>query len=749
MAFATAERIADDSFFNIEDDHIMGGGNEGRESVIGSVGQNIEEVSTRISDNQERIIESFFSKIGSFIEAGKEKIEEFSPGNIIQRAKGRVAEGASQFISNNPVSELIGSLKATFGGNKFETLHNDLVGAISQVKITESALESNREQLQRMALEGNESAEGLLEHLSNLERVDLYEKILDRQKLNSDEAALILNSLRNVANNIGEVEKELNVGLPDILSNFKNIISDQRVSEKSRREMLSDIQEYVKGLELSGDKVDQFLDVNVENFELNQENLSFVEDVFNEIKDDDIESAKLRFSLEEISNSLDRSVLDREELEGLLTREEGGETFEEKFLKNASLISAGKQISGGFGSALLGAVGLGALNQFGVGDMLGEFVGGKIGSTITKILPKIGSLLGIGGAGGLGGAGIMGTLKAGVGALGKIAAPLMLAKNLFDFGAGFLDAANISGIAEENLEFMDKVKSGIASFISGITFDLFIDPKETYDALFKTSWEDMKSMVDLFWKDVTGFFDEGAELLGFEPGAVSSKIKELAGMAFDSIMSPMEALWDAGKALFDETDARSFLDKAWDIAKGVFSIHPLSMLLDFATDLLGFDEGTITDKIKSIAESIFDFDPVGMLIDFGKNILGIGKEKKEEDKKKKEIGFFSGAKNVAGETYDFFFGDDEENNKGAVGDIRKKVTVGKLESQPLKIENIKEIETERRKLKQQIRREERQREEQRTIIMTPNIAEKEKDVLPTRVSVSDMDIAIINDFLFR
>jgi hypothetical protein len=773
MAFNTAERIANDSFFNIEANPMVSPGNEQGGSFMGSVNRGVEEVSTRISETQE----SFFSKIGSFVEAGKEKIEEFSPGAIAQRTKGRVVESASQFIAGNPISELIGNLKATFGGNKFERFHNDLVDVVSQVKLTEAALEGNRTQLEKMSMEGNESARELLKHIDDLERTELYDKILDRQKINSDEAALIIKSLRNVSNNIGGVEKELSIGLPEILNNFQNIVSDQRISEKSRQEMLTEVQNYVRGLDLSGEKVDKFLKVNVENFELNQENLSFVEDVFNEIKDDDIESAKLRFSLDEIANSLDKAVLERDDLEGLLAREEEGETFEQKFLQNASLISAGKQISGGFGSALLGAMGLGALNQFGIGDILGEFVGGKIGGAFTKILPAAKGILGLGGAEGIAGAGLGGTLKAGASALGKIAVPLLIAKGLFDFGKGFLDAAEISGIAEENLTFMNKVQAGVSSVISGLTFGL-IESKDVFSGI-----ESIKEGAVQLFDDVIGFFDdmfspdkgglrkavkniaskvfdwnpimwildEGAELLGFEPDVVSKKIKEMASMAFESIISPMEALWEAGKAIFDETDERSFWDKAWDVAKGIFNIHPLSMIFDFATDMLGMDEGAVTDKIKNIAESIFDFDPVGKLLDFGKNILGMD-DAEEEIEKEKGAGFFSSVKGAAGKTLDFFFGDEEDGAEK--GEIKTAKSLGLDEESvigytPAKIETLKEINREKQRELKETRREQIHKEKQSTVIITPSIADKERSVLPARTSVSDMDITMINGFLYR
>lgn len=768
MAFDTAGKIANDSFFNVEDNHIKNARNENRGSFLGSVNQNVEEINTRVSKTQEKITESFFSKIGSFVEAGKEKIEEFLPKDIVQRTKGRVVESASQFIAGNPISELIGSLKATFGSNTFERLHNDLVDVVSQVKLTEEALEGNRTQLEKMSMEGNESAQELLKHMDDLERTELYDKILDRQKINSEEAGKVINSLKRVAENVSGVEKELSVSLPEILKNFNGVISDQRISEESRKKMLSNIQEYVKGLGLTGNKVNQFLEVNVDNFELNQENLSFVEDVFKEIKDDDIEDAKLRFSLEEISNKLDKSVLERGELTDLLEREEDeGETFEQKFLQNASLISAGKQISGGFGSALLGAVGLGALNIFGVGDILGEFVGGKIGGAFTKMLPKITSALGLKGLG-VGGV------------IGKIAPILFIAKSLFDFGKGFLDAANISGIAEENLKFMDKVKAGISSFISGITFGLFIDPKETYDALFKTSLEDLENMLDLFWKDFSSIFsmdiveiggivkdmakdlfdknpliwllDEGAQLIGFDEGVVSGKIRELASMAFSSIVSPMEALWDAGKALFDETDERGFLDKAWDVAKGIFNIHPLSMIFDFATDLLGWDEGAVTDKIKSIAESIFDFDPVGILLDYGKDLLGMDKEEKEGEIVDRGEGFFSGAKKTVGKTFDFLFGEDEEVEKGRIETSKSLSLRGesKLESVPIKINTIEQIDREKRRESKEIRREQNHREEQNNVIINNNnIIREEASPIPARTSVSDMDMGIVNNFLYR
>jgi hypothetical protein len=767
MPFATATSIANDTFFDNEFSNKIG--NVNNPQLRGTVSRNFEVINETIIDQQTKFTSRLLERMDSFIEFGKERIKEVSPVNLVRQTGERVKRGASRLISENPFSEVIGNLNVLFGGgSKFEVLHNDLVEAISQVQLTERALEANRDQLEKLSEEGDISARNLLEHIGDLERSDLYEKILDRQKINSDEASQIIDSLKLVANNIGDVEKNLIVGVPQILGGFQEILSDQRVSEDFRRDMLSDVQGYVQELGLSGEKVDQFLDINLDNFKLNQENLAFVEDVFKEIEDDDIENAKLRFSLEEISNKLDKSVLERGELTDLLAREEEeGETFEQKFLQNASLISAGKQISGGFGSALLGAVGLGALNVFGVGDILGEFVGGKIGGTLTKMLPKVTSALGLKGLG-IGGA------------IGKIAPVLFLAKSLFDFGKGFLNAADISGIAEENLKFMDKVKAGISSFISGITFGLFIDPKETYEALFKTSLEDLENMLDLFWEDFTSIFsmdieeigtivkdiardlfdknpliwllDEGAQLIGFDEGVVSGKIRELAKKAFESVMSPMEALWDAGKALFDETDERSFWDKAWGVAKGVFNIHPLNMLLDFATDLLGIDTEAITNKVKGIAEEIFDYPIMDNILGYGKDMLGFGEDeadKKIEDVAKSEGGIVDSFKGAVGKTFDFFFG-DEEGVEGEVRNIKREETVGRLTSQPVRVENIEKINRDKRIEKQRMLQEERQRDKNQTLVLPPSKGnESSTTPLPSRVSLSNFDISLVNSFLYQ
>lgn len=328
---------------------------------------------------------------------------------------------------------------------------------------------------------------------------------------------------------------------------IQSILEGRDVTRKQTQEMVATMKN-VSGF------LEQIKNLDLDQLNLSRKNLQRSQEIVSTLRDETDET-KTEAALRNLEDSTEQQNLTNKRLQDFLSKATGkGKQTLGDLLSSGDVQgfrSRGRTLRQGLFGAILGATGLGGLDDiFNLSGAASNLVGRGLGAAGAgaRVLGRGGAglargALGVGtGALGLGarglGAGASFGLKGLAGLAGKFAGfakfagPLGLAiaagKGIFDFGEGFVNAAEIAGLGEgEEASLTQKIQAGISNALSGLTFGL-IDTEQIYkgiDIAKEFLVERLKGLKDAFLNlDFFGFVKEWMSLI---TGGLSDRVISL------------------------------------------------------------------------------------------------------------------------------------------------------------------------------------------------------------------------------
>jgi len=257
--------------------------------------------------------------------------------------------------------------------NEFNELRKDLVRVFIEAKSTEKLLASNLSSLNQAAKQGDESAKDIVSYINDTKKDKILEKFLDKKTLSTEEAQSLITSIEGFSKAVSASDRDLNVSLSDLTQNYKELITDKRLDKAHRKDLLDEMVSFLEQSEVQSDSLVKLQELSKDQLALEGEKLSNLAESINTLSTD-VVGRDIKTTLNTMSQSLDTSVLQQEELQEVM----GKEVKSLKKSLKESLISApgrfsgkgGQLLSGGL-SAAFSMLGLDVLNMMGVPDLIG------------------------------------------------------------------------------------------------------------------------------------------------------------------------------------------------------------------------------------------------------------------------------------------------------------------------------------------------------------------------------------------
>jgi len=610
------------------------------------------------------------------------------------------------------------NLTKKISGNKETTpeekkIRNNLVKVGNQLTLTQKIILANTDTITELATDNAAVAE-LQEKMSSEQFQhfkELQAKLISGEEINAKEANKIVSFMEDVTAGLEDVGAVLEVPFNTVTSSIEELISNDKINQNDRRDMLKQLISVANNTEVGNDlnlqqleALDELEKLNLDDINISGDQKDDIKKLVNQLGGDAASEAKMRGTLGELNTNMDSMVLTNQELNETLDKPtEDGESLKDMFTKGG-LAEVGKTVKGGAIDFLLNQVGLGGLGLEEMISMKGmKSIGGKVKNIpgMMKAIPGAiaggaGSVL-AGGKGLLSGAGKMagkagkvgaGLLR-GAGGLAKFAGPLGLAltagMSAYDFYEGFSDPSKIAGLKEgEKASTGTKVQAGAASALSGLSFGL-IDPETIYEGM-----EDVQDFIgDIFGEK--GMFPMAGKILKgimmYNPiGAITSLLLDFDGtvdyfFGKDSLFAKagniLSGMWskvskfasgifsdleEGVDSFFGDDGMFSKITGFFDKIMSVISFDSITNLLDsniFKTIEEGIEKVFGDDGIFGMAanfiKKIIGFTPAGMLFDMLGGAEGIKSDLGEMGTKVTDK-----AKNIGSAISGFFgFGDKE------------------------------------------------------------------------------------------
>ncbi|QJT70937.1 hypothetical protein GR7B_00139 [Vibrio phage vB_VcorM_GR7B] len=419
-----------------------------------------------MEDTKGKAVGSFASRLGARAKAAK----DFEPIRNLNTLGDKIAS----------------SLPTVLQGSK---LHDQLTTVLSSIDVSSALLDTDKtlKDLQKrmdMAVKKNDVAlqQKIQEQMDAVERIsnfrdgenrELLDKVLNREKLDKDQASELLDTVKAVTADITQVSDIRSVSSLDMLRQSSNVVGDSRLSSSHRRQVADDmysslqqqdslkqtqelmdignilkssakltedqfqritgalqsledtekskqkVNEKVRETQMllktaktteSKDYAIQELNKTLENFpeyigqvqelqqsysddgKMNAHTMRKVTKILDKLNADTTETKTL-YTLNELNEKFDASILNNEELSEALSKN----SLSEKFMENPELISTGQGLASGAISMVLQSMGLGNLDaMLGLSDMITSGAGSLLsvgsGAMLGKMAGKGGML---------------------------------------------------------------------------------------------------------------------------------------------------------------------------------------------------------------------------------------------------------------------------------------------------------------------------------------------------------------------
>lgn len=299
------------------------------------------------------------------------------------------------------ILEGITSLKDRISGSvtratpEVERFHQDLVKISSQLSSTEMIINNNMQELTEISKTDDKTAAALSTIVSSLEdRRAIEQKILRREAITNKEAAQLVKAFETVTNELDNLGAELDINLGSVVKNLKSQVTDSRIDRESRRDILRDVITVAEERDVDSESLKDLKTIMSQNLNFSDEQNEVLKDILDSLAEDPALEAKRIKTLSELNDAFDSATLTQGELKDVLEQStKDGDTFRDKFLKNAAIFSRGQELKAGLASFAFGALGLGGLDQaLGISGIVSGLGFGSLKKGIGGVVAKLGIL---------------------------------------------------------------------------------------------------------------------------------------------------------------------------------------------------------------------------------------------------------------------------------------------------------------------------------------------------------------------
>jgi len=280
------------------------------------------------------------------------------------------------------VKNLIKSTSAAEGEANEEIIHlrKDLIRTFIEAQNTEKLLLQNTSSLKKAASSGDESATAVLEYLKDTKKTKSTQKMLEEKTLSTREATHLIKSLEKFTSALSTMDLDMKVSIPKLVEDYTSLLHKE-IDPTYRSTLLKSLTKFLETSEVQSDSLTKLTQLSQEGYALEGNQLTEVSKLLSTLSNDVI-GREVNTSLSNISESLDTSVLQQEELKEVLDTEVKslGKSLKDSFTSLPGMFSRSQGLISGGLHALFASTGLDVLNMVGAPELLsggGMFRGAK------------------------------------------------------------------------------------------------------------------------------------------------------------------------------------------------------------------------------------------------------------------------------------------------------------------------------------------------------------------------------------
>ena len=293
----------------------------------------------------------------------------------------------------------------------------------SQSRLANKILKENEKQIKKSA-EHNESVRNKLEKVveGQVKADEIGKKIQEGASVSKKQAKFFLEHQKRLSKMMEESEVQVAANFNDIADQYKELVSNEKVSEETRREMLEDFQQMLQNEDIQQQMSSQQLKATERLLAIDTKTMQFNEDMKRDLNflhnnlSDNTTDIKIKDTLSGIQKQNESILYDEDKLNDLLDKQTSSGQSVGKSFSDSGL---GKTLQGGvLDFATMGLASSLGINDFSdisaLGGMakglpdkfksLGKHLG-KFGGSLSKAAPL---LKGFGAAAGVAAAGMIG-----------------------------------------------------------------------------------------------------------------------------------------------------------------------------------------------------------------------------------------------------------------------------------------------------------------------------------------------------
>jgi hypothetical protein len=270
------------------------------------------------------------------------------------------------------VKNLVKPTSATEGEAREEIVHlrKDLIRTFIEAQNTEKLLLQNTSSLKKAASAGDESATAVLEYLKDTKKTQSTQKMLEEKTLSTREATHLIKSLEKFTSALSTMDLDMKVSIPKLVEDYTSLLQKE-IDPSYKSTLLKSLTKFLETSEVQSESLTKLTQLSAEGYALEGNQLTEVNKLLGTLSEDVI-GREVKTSLNDISESLDTSVLQQEELQEVLDTEVKslGKSLKDSFTSLPGMFSKGQGLLSGGLHTLFASTGLDILNMIGAPELL-------------------------------------------------------------------------------------------------------------------------------------------------------------------------------------------------------------------------------------------------------------------------------------------------------------------------------------------------------------------------------------------